>query len=64
MIKEVNLIIIAMDEEFEALLNNIKDYQVEDFFDNKIYSFKFNKEYFIALRGKIGKVSTAFYKNL
>ena len=31
MIKEVNLIIIAMDEEFEALLNNIKDYQVEDF---------------------------------
>lgn len=61
MIKEVNLIIIAMDEEFEALLNNIKDYQVEDFFDNKIYSFKFNKEYFIALRGKIGKVSTAFY---
>ena len=29
MIKEVNLIIIAMDEEFEALLNNIKDYLEE-----------------------------------
>lgn len=60
---KITLIIIAMDEEMKYFLEGIKDLDVsKSIFDTTdIYSFnKDNKEYRI-VKGKIGKVATAFF---
>lgn len=59
---KVSLIIIAMDEEFSHLLKSLnKNYKEEKFNNETIYSFTRNNKKFIALRGRVGKVSTSFY---
>lgn len=59
---KVSLIIIAMDEEFSHLLKSLNnDYTEEKFNDETIYSFYRNNKKYIALRGRVGKVSTSFY---
>jgi len=60
--KEVNIIIIAMQEEFSAFINllDVTYSQVEIEGEKGIYFTK-NNENYLALRGKVGKVSTAFF---
>ena len=62
MLKEVELIIIAMDEEMESLLDRLNGKLNKVSEDNQeYYSFEINNRNFILTRGKIGKVATAFY---
>ena len=55
--KVYNLIIVAMKEEEEAILNSLN---VKIFKDDNHYSFKLNNEEFLLFRGQIGKVMTSF----
>lgn len=59
--KEVNLIIAAMDEEVQALLDNLPNYEVKTIDDNTAYEFKIRDENFILVKGKIGKVYTSIF---
>lgn len=58
---EVNLIIIAMDEEFDCLIEALDNqYQIIGGEDQH-YLFTRHNENFLAVKGKIGKVNTSFY---
>lgn len=59
--EELNLIVAAMDIEVQALLDNIDSYQEIDIDDSKGYRFILNNEKYLLVKGKIGKVNTAFY---
>ena len=60
--EKVSLIIIAMDEEFIHLKNRIEpNYQIINIDNEDVYSFTHNNTSFIAVRGRVGKASTAFY---
>lgn len=59
--KEVNLIIAAMDEEVQALLDNLPNYEVKTIDDNTAYEFKIRDENFVLVKGKIGKVYTSIF---
>lgn len=59
--KEVNLVIAAMDVEVQALLDNLEDYETISLDDNEAYQFIKNDETYILIKGKIGKVNTAIF---
>ena len=59
--KEVNLIVAAMDVEVQALLENLPNYEEKLIDENKAYEFKINDENYILVKGKIGKVYTAIF---
>lgn len=62
MYKEVNVIIIAMQEEFSAFIDLLDvPYSIVNIEGERGISFKKNDEAYLALRGKVGKVSTAFF---
>lgn len=58
--KEINLIIAAMDEEVQALLDNVCDYQIMDIDSDRGYCFTLNEETYILVKGYIGKSNTSF----
>ena len=59
---KVSLIIIAMDEEFKYLLQFLNGNYIEEKFNDEIlYSFIRNNKKYVAIRGRVGKVSTSFY---
>ena len=60
--KEVNLIIAAMDDEVNALLE-VLDHQYKeiDIIDEHGYEFTINDQDYILFKGKIGKANTAFF---
>lgn len=61
MLKDIELIIIAMDEEMKFLLEYLKDkYTVIEDKNQIYYSFTLNNINYILVKGKIGKVATAF----
>ncbi len=58
---KITLVILAMEEELNGLLNNINDYE-EVIIDNlKCYLYKHNDVDYLITLGRIGKASTAFY---
>ena len=62
MLKEYELIIIAMDEEMASLIKRIEGlYQLVKKDNQDYYFFSLNNRDFILTKGKIGKVATAFY---
>ena len=58
--KEINLIIVAMEEELSCLLEQIEYQTIKIEEETRYIFYKNNEEYLICL-GKIGKVNTAFY---
>lgn len=58
--EHVSLIIIAMDEELNALLDALDFYEIIDDDICKRYLYKKNNINYLITLGKIGKVSTAF----
>ena len=58
--KEINLIIVAMEEELSCLLEQI-EYQTIKIGEETRYIFNKNNEEYLICLGKIGKVNTAFY---
>lgn len=61
MMKEYNLIVAAMDEEMEALLNLLNHPSKITIKNEELYEFEINSESYLLGRGKIGKVHTAVY---
>lgn len=59
--EEINLIIIAMDEELACLLDALDTYQEVKVINQKGFLFNRRGEKYLATLGKIGKVNTAFY---
>lgn len=59
--KEIELIIIAMDEELSSLINKLTKYNIKEIDNEKIYLFNKNNKNYIVIKGKIGKVATAFH---
>ena len=59
--REVNLIVAAMNEEVNALLDNLSNYEVKTIDDNTCYEFKINDQVYILVKGKIGKVNTSIF---
>ena len=57
----INLVLVAMDSELDALLHTIKEYKVTNVNNEKGYEFTFEKEKYLIMMGKIGKVHTAFF---
>ena len=57
----ITLIIVAMEEELQGVLNELKDYEVIESEIGKLYSFSKSGVNYILTLGKIGKVATAFY---
>lgn len=61
-VEKISLIIIAMQEEFDYFLSGLDvNYIVIDLGFGKGYFFKKGDTQYLAMMGKIGKVSTAFY---
>lgn len=58
---KISLIIIAMDEELNAVLNELDSYDIINNELGTLYSFNKNDVNYIMTLGKIGKVSTAFF---
>lgn len=58
--EQINLIIAAMDEEVQALLNHLDDYQNISLDDDIGYRFSLKNETYILIKGYIGKSNTAF----
>lgn len=61
MMKEYSLIVAAMDEEMNALLNLIPNPSKLIIKDEELYEFELNNQYYLLGKGKIGKVHTAVY---
>lgn len=62
MLKEYELIIIAMDEEMASLIKRIEGiYQLVKKDNQDYYFFTLNNRDFILTKGKIGKVATGFH---
>lgn len=59
--REYSLIIAAMDVEFDALKNQLKEYREINVDDDTLIEFELNDEMYLLGLGKIGKVSTAFF---
>ena len=60
--KEVNLIIAAMDDEINALLEVLNHHYKEiDIINEHGYEFTINDQDYILFKGKIGKANTAFF---
>lgn len=60
--REVELIILAMDEEFIHLRKRLGDQvRTETFNGEKLYLFERGKKQYVAIRGRVGKVATAFH---
>ena len=59
--REYSLIIAAMDVEFDALKNQLKEYREINVDDDTLIEFELNNEMYLLGLGKIGKVSTAFF---
>lgn len=60
--QKISIIIIAMDEEFKYFLSGLDvDYSIINIEGEKTYYFNKNDNDYLALRGRVGKVSTAFY---
>lgn len=59
--KEYSLIVAAMDEEMEALLNLLNHPSKIIIRNEELYEFEINGESYLLGRGKIGKVHTAVY---
>ena len=57
----ITLIIVAMEEELQGVLNELKDYEVIESEIGKLYSFSKSGVNYILTLGKIGKVATAFH---
>lgn len=57
--QKVNLIIAAMDEEVNALIENLGEYEVVELDNQKSYKFIFNNEIYYLIQGQVGKVNTA-----
>lgn len=57
----LNLVLVAMDSELEALLHTIKNYKITNINNEKGYEFIFDNEKYLIIEGKIGKVHTAFF---
>lgn len=59
--REYSLILAAMDVEYDALKNQIKEYKEVSVDEDKLIEFELNNEKYLLGLGKIGKVSTAFF---
>ena len=59
--KEYNLIIAAMDEEMNALVNILPNLNVVTINNEQMFEFVLNGENYLLGRGKIGKVHTAIF---
>ena len=59
--KEYNLIIAAMDEEMNALVNILPNLNNVTINNEQMFEFVLNNENYLLGRGKIGKVHTAVY---
>ncbi len=60
--KEVNLIIAAMNEEINALLELLdNNYEKIDIINEHGYRFFINEQDYILFKGKVGKANTAFF---
>lgn len=60
--REVELIILAMDEEFSHLKKRLGDQvRTETLNGETIYFFERGETQYVALRGRVGKVATAFH---
>lgn len=59
--KIYNLIIAAMDEEMNALVNIISNLEKVNIANEELYSFTLKGKDYLLGRGKIGKVHTAIY---
>ena len=59
--KEYNLIIAAMDEEMNALVNILPNLNIVTINNEQMFEFVLNDENYLLGRGKIGKVHTAVY---
>ena len=59
--EHISLIIIAMNEELNAVLNEIKDYESVNSELGDLYIYNKNNVKYVITLGKIGKVSTAFF---
>ena len=59
--KEYNLIIAAMDEEMNALVNILPNLNIVTINNEQMFEFGLNDENYLLGRGKIGKVHTAVY---
>ena len=57
----ITLIIVAMEEELQGVLNELKDYEVIESEIGNLYSFSKSGVNYILTLGKIGKVATAFH---
>ena len=61
MMKEYSLIVAAMDEEMNALLNLLPNLNKLSICNEELYEFEMNNQLYLLGRGKIGKVHTAVY---
>lgn len=61
MTESINLIVVAMEEELAALLKGIGPYRTERCGEDIGYVFQRSGEDYVIVRGRIGKVSTAFH---
>ena len=59
--KEINLVIAAMDEEVDALLKNLESFKEVDLLNDKAYEFSIEEEDYLLCKGKIGKVATSLF---
>ena len=59
--KKYNLIIAAMDEEMNALVNILPNLNIVTIDNEQMFEFTLNNENYILGRGKIGKVHTAIF---
>ncbi len=58
---DINLIIVAMQEELDGILSQIKEYEIEKNKYTTLYKFKIKEETYYLTLGKIGKVASAFF---
>lgn len=59
---DINLIIIAMNEELSYFLKGLNvPYTTEQLFNEDAYYFEKNNEKYLVVRGKVGKSSTSLY---
>lgn len=54
------VIIAAMEEELNALLDALAHYEIEEILGIKVYSFTLKNKNYYAYLGQVGKVNTAF----
>ena len=60
--ERINLVIVAMDDEFSSFLNGLDvPYSEENLLGDKIYVFYKKGVKFVTCKGKIGKSSTSLY---